>query len=449
MRDLLPAEYRRREILLQSIRKTYRRYGFQAIETPSMELLDTLTGKYGEEGDRLLFKVLNSGDFLAKAQEHQQDKPNSHRLAREISEKGLRYDLTVPLARFVVQHRHELTIPFKRYQIQPVWRADRPQKGRYREFYQCDADALGSHSLVYDAECIMMLADALAPFHPQEVRIQVNNRKILAGIAEAAGASAQLGRITIALDKLDKIGEEKVMEELGQLEVSEEALNVLKGFLHKLSRETPDLEGLKESLAASQTGRQGIVELQQVFHILEKAHPQAARWAVAAPLLARGLDYYTGTIFEMDLPGSGVGSVGSGGRYDELTTLFGLPDMPGIGVSFGLDRLMDALTSLQRLDAMPASPAEVLLVNFGPDTLPQIMALAGELRQHDIAVEVFPDAQKLKKQLNYADKQGIPAVVLAGQNELERNVVRLKDLREGRQEEIPRTALVQRLSRPR
>lgn len=445
MRDLLPADYRRREVLLQSIRRTYRRYGFQPIETPAMERLETLMGKYGDEGDRLLFKVLNSGDFLARAEEHQREAPDSRRLAREISEKGLRYDLTVPLARYVVQHQNELSFPFKRYQIQPVWRADRPQKGRYREFYQCDADALGSHSLVYDAECIMMLADAIAPFSPPEVRIRVNNRKILAGMAEVAGAVEALSSITAALDKLDKTSTEQVLQELRQLGLTDHAIDTLSRFMEQLQASAVDLNRLREQLSGSEQGLQGVEELRQVLQFLEQGHPQAAQWTLAAPLLARGLEYYTGTIFEMDLPGSGVGSVGSGGRYDELTALFGMKDMPGVGVSFGLDRLVDALQTLDRLPDVAASPSEALIIHFGADTLPESMALAAELRARDIAVEVYPDPQKMKKQLGYADKQGIPLVLLAGPGELERGVVQLKDLRAGAQEEISRQEVADRV----
>lgn len=429
-RDFSPIEMAKRNYIFDTIRSVFYRYGFKQIETPAMENLSTLMGKYGEEGDKLLFKVLNSGDFLAHVADEELIGRNSNKLTSKISEKGLRYDLTVPFARYVVQHREELIFPFKRFQIQPVWRADRPQKGRYREFYQCDADVVGSNSLIYEAELIEMIDEAFQLFKIPVV-IKLNNRKILAGIAELIGESERIIDITVAIDKLDKIGLDNVNSELLGKGISQAAIDKLQPILGLQGSNTEKLEILKTVLTSSSVGLKGIAELEEVFGYIQSAQIHCS---VELDLtLARGLNYYTGAILEVKAKDVDMGSISGGGRYDNLTGIFGLPDVSGVGFSFGADRIYDVLSQLDLFPKESSSGTSLLFVSFDEKGLNYCLPLLRKVRRAGIASEIYPDGSKLKKQMSYANSNQIPFVAIVGDSEMEVNKVMLKNMETGEQ----------------
>ncbi len=441
-RDFSPQEVKNRQFIVETIKKHFENYGFQPVETPSMEKLSTLTGKYGEEGDRLIFKILNSGDYLKKVPDEIYQEKNSRKLTPYISEKALRYDLTVPLARFVVQHAHELTFPFKRYQIQPVWRADRPQKGRYREFWQCDADVVGSSSLLSDAEFVLLYDDVFTELNIP-VRIHFNNRKILMGLAEVFGFTEKFNDFAVALDKLDKIGLEGVKKEWEKMHLPGNALEKLIDFFEHFTEQS-DIEALKKLLQPSATGTKGVEEIEKVIGYVEDSGLQTAELKIDLSL-ARGLDYYTGSIFEVKAKKMEIGSIGGGGRYDDLTGVFGMKNMPGVGISFGLDRIYWVLEKSGKLPYSHAPSVKVLLVNFGVDDEKYAWQLLKELRKNQIPAEIYPQAVKLKKQFQYADKKKIPFVVIAGEEERQNSVYTLKHMEDGVQEKLSEEQLIERL----
>lgn len=429
-RDFSPTEMVKRNYIFDTIREVYRIYGFQPIETPAMENLSTLMGKYGEEGDKLLFKILNSGDFLENLGFEELKTKNSLKLTNHISEKGLRYDLTVPFARFVVQHFGELTFPFKRYQIQPVWRADRPQKGRYREFYQCDADVIGSNSLLNEVELVQIIDEVFKRLDVK-VLIKLNNRKILAGIAEVVGESDRIVDITVAIDKLDKIGIDAVNEELGEKGVSEAAIVALQPILGLSGSNEDKLDQLANILAASDKGKKGIEEIRTILEYLKTLELSTS---VELDLtLARGLNYYTGAIIEVKALNVQIGSICGGGRYDDLTGIFGLKEMSGVGISFGADRIYDVMTQLEVFPVDSIASTKVLFLNFGYNEGVFCLPLLQKLRMNGISAELFPDALKIKKQMSYADRKKIPFVVIVGETEIEAKEVTLKDMTSGEQ----------------
>jgi histidyl-tRNA synthetase len=429
-RDFSPLEMARRNYIFDTIKTVFKLYGFEQIETPAMENLSTLTGKYGEEGDKLLFKILNSGDFLTKAKEEDLQARNSQKTTFQISEKGLRYDLTVPFARYVVQYQGEINFPFKRFQIQPVWRADRPQKGRYREFYQCDVDVIGSDSLLNEYELIQIVDRIFAKLKVN-VTIKINNRKVLAGIAETIGAADRIIDITIAIDKLDKIGLDKVNEELAEKGVSSEAILKLQPIL-KLSGNNEEKLGLIESvISGSKTGIKGVEELRTIFEYL-----RLGRLATKVELdltLARGLNYYTGAIFEVKANDVQIGSITGGGRYDDLTGIFGLPDISGVGISFGADRIYDVMEQLELFPKDQTISTQVLFINFGTSEERYCLPLIDQLRTAGIASEIYPSADKMKKQMNYANRKGVKYVVMAGETEIAESAVTVKNMESGDQ----------------
>lgn len=424
-RDFAPGQVLRRQYIFDIIRHVFLRYGYQPIETPAMENLSTLTGKYGDEGDALLFKVLNNGDFLAKADEAQLQARNSSGLVPSIARRGLRYDLTVPFARFVVMHQNDISFPFKRYQIQPVWRADRPQRGRYQEFYQCDADVVGSPSLVYEAELAQMYDEV---FHELElpVKIKMNNRKILAGIAEACGIANQFSAMTVAIDKLDKIGRDGVANEMVQRGISSEAASQVLDLLSMR-----DLEALRPKLSNSEEGMKGLAELEEVFSLLQ-LHPLHNTLAFD-PTLARGLSYYTGCIFEVEAIGLNMGSIGGGGRYDDLTGIFGMPNVSGVGISFGAERIYDLLEETNRFPAGLEQALQVLLLPMDEEGLRYAFQCLGTLRRAGIAADMYPEAAKLKKQMKYANDRKVPYTILIGATELSSGQLSLKNMETGEQ----------------
>ena len=429
-RDFGAIEMARRNYIFNTIREVYSLYGFRQIETPAMENLSTLMGKYGEEGDKLLFKILNSGDFRGKVTPEEFTEKSAAALASAFCEKGLRYDLTVPFARYVVQHREELQMPFKRYQIQPVWRADRPQKGRYREFYQCDADIVGSDSLLNEVE-LMQIVDEVFTRFGIRVAIKINNRKILSGIAEVLGAADKIVDITVAIDKLGKIGTEKVNEELRAAGLSEEAAEKLQPILNLSGTNTEKLEVMRSVLAESEIGLKGIEEVAFVMNLLEEA---SLNNVLELDLtLARGLNYYTGCIFEVKALDVEIGSITGGGRYDNLTGIFGLPGLSGVGISFGADRIYDVLTRLDLYPAATQSGARLLFLNFGEQEAAHCLRLAVATRRAGIATEVYPDAVKMKKQMSYANTLQVPFVALVGASEMEAQRISLKDMTTGEQ----------------
>lgn len=429
-RDFSPAEMARRNYIFDTIRQVYALHGFRQIETPAMENLSTLMGKYGEEGDKLLFKILNSGDF-AKGLDAADFAPGgSPRLAARLCEKGLRYDLTVPFARYVVQHRDEIPLPFKRYQIQPVWRADRPQRGRYREFYQCDADIVGSDSLLNEVELVQIIDTVFTRFGIR-VAIKLNNRKILAGIAEAIGAPEKIVDITVAIDKYDKIGPEGVDEELARAGLQPEAIARLRPVLSLTGTNAGKLAGIRAVLAGSAAGTSGADE---VDFVLSALGPLGLHNPVELDLkLARGLNYYTGCIFEVKALDIEIGSITGGGRYDNLTGIFGLPGLSGVGISFGADRIYDVLNQLGLYPGGTTAGVDLLFVNFGPKEAAHCLRLAAAAREAGIATEVYPDAAKPKKQMNYANAAGVRYVALVGEDEMARGKVTLKDMATGEQ----------------
>lgn len=429
-RDFTPREMANRNYIFSTIKEVFRLYGFQQIETPAMENLSTLMGKYGEEGDKLLFKILNSGDFIGNVSEAELNERNSVKLTNKISEKGLRYDLTVPFARFVVQNRDKISFPFKRYQIQPVWRADRPQKGRYREFYQCDVDVVGSDSLLNELELIQIVDEVYRRLNIR-VAIKLNNRKILSGIAEIIGEAEKITDITVAIDKLDKIGLDKVNEEIASRGIAAEAIARLQPILKLSGNNGEKLEQLKEVLKDSATGLKGIDEMETILGLCEAMK-------VASPVeldltLARGLNYYTGAIFEVKALDVQIGSITGGGRYDNLTGVFGLEGVSGVGISFGADRIYDVLNQLNLYPETSVEQTRVLFVTFGWNELKYSLSWAAHLRSQGINVEVYPEPAKMKKQMSYADGKQIPYVAIVGENEMNENKVMLKDMKSGEQ----------------
>ena len=429
-RDFSPIEMAKRNYIFNTIRSVFANYGFKQIETPSMENLSTLMGKYGEEGDKLLFKVLNSGDWAAKLSDEELLAKNSIKLTNKVSEKGLRYDLTVPFARYVVQHRDEITFPFKRFQIQPVWRADRPQKGRYREFFQCDADVVGSDSLVYEAEMIEMIDQAFQKFGI-DVVIKLNNRKVLAGIAEWIGEADRIIDITVAIDKMDKIGLDKVNEEMMAKGISAEAVEKLKPILLLEGTNEEKVAKLREVLAESATAQKGLDELEEVLRYVGESD---VKCGVELDLtLARGLNYYTGAILEVKALGVEMGSISGGGRYDNLTGIFGLPGVSGVGFSFGADRIYDVLTMLDKFPKEATAGTRVIFLAFDQKGLDYCRPLVREVRRAGIAAEIYPEIAKMKKQMTYADNNQIPYVAIVGDSEIEAGKVMLKNMASGEQ----------------
>ena len=430
-RDFFPALMARRNYIFDTIKTVFQLYGFQQIETPAMENLSTLMGKYGEEGDKLLFKVLNSGDFAAKVPDDLLADKDSAKITNIISEKGLRYDLTVPFARFVVQNRNELVFPFKRYQIQPVWRADRPQKGRYREFYQCDVDVIGSNSLLNEVELIQIVDEVYRRLNIS-VTLKINNRKILSGIAETIGEADRIVDITVAIDKLDKIGLEKVNAELLQKGISVEAIGKLQPILALSGSNNEKIEQIETVIARSEIGMKGIDEMRTIFAYLEKLNMQLP---VELDLtLARGLNYYTGAIFEVKANDMSIGSITGGGRYDDLTGIFGLPDVSGVGISFGADRIFDVMDQLNLFPEETTAASKVFFVNFGEKEEVYLLPILAQLRNIGVSCEIYPEADKMKKQMNYANRKGIPYVVLAGESEIESGKLTLKEMISGNQQ---------------
>lgn len=441
-RDFTPVEMSRRNYIFDKVRKIFRTYGYQPIETPAMENLSSLMGKYGDEGDKLLFKILNSGDFKGKLSDEELIGTPPGKLGTLISEKGLRYDLTVPFARFVVQHRNELTFPFKRYQIQPVWRADRPQRGRYREFYQCDVDVIGSTSLLNEYE-LLRIIDAVFRDLDLKVLIKLNNRKVLTGIAEVIGEMQRITDITVAIDKLEKIGMEKVLLELRQKGISAEALGKLEPVLRMDGTASEKMSFLEEYLVSSDTGMQGISEMKQLFDYLDNSALEAA--SEFDITLARGLNYYTGTIIEVKSAEAEMGSICGGGRYDDLTGIFGLDAVSGVGVSFGADRIYDVMLQLDRFPSRGEMETKVLFVNFGEREVSYILPVLDRLREGAVASELYPDSAKMKKQMSYANSRNIPFVALVGEQEMNDGVITLKEMETGQQERLTPDQLVERL----
>ena len=438
-RDFGPVEMAKRNYIFDTIKEVYALYGFQQIETPAMETLQTLMGKYGEEGDKLLFKILNSGDYMNKVSDEDLHSLNSLKLAAKLCEKGLRYDLTVPFARYVVQHREELQLPFKRYQIQPVWRADRPQKGRYREFYQCDADVVGSDSLLNEVE-LMQIVDTVFTKFGVRVCIKINNRKILTGIAEVIGEAEKIVDITVAIDKLDKIGLEKVNEELRNDGISEEAIEKLQPIISLSGSNEEKLEVISQVLAGSETGLKGVEETRFILDTLKAV---GLNNEIELDLtLARGLNYYTGAIFEVKALDTPMGSITGGGRYDNLTGIFGLPGLSGVGISFGADRIYDVLNALDLYPKEAVNSTQVLFINFGETETAYCLPIVGKLRQAGIRSEIFPDKAKMKKQMSYANAKNIPFVVLAGENEMAAGKVTLKNMESGEQSLVTAEELI-------
>ncbi len=433
-RDFSPTEIAKRNYIFSIIRSTFETFGFQPIETPSFENSSTLMGKYGEEGDRLIFKILNSGDYLKKVDADLLVAKESTKLISKISEKALRYDLTVPFARYVVQHQNDIVFPFKRYQIQPVWRADRPQKGRFREFYQCDADVVGSKGLWQEVEFVQLYDAVFTALKLVGTTIKLNNRKILSGIAEIIGAKDKLIDFTVALDKLDKIGEEGVTKEMLSKGISEDAIQKIQPLFSFKGTNTEKLAQLENMLTDSEEGLKGVQELRFIISSVEELGLETTNLTIDVTL-ARGLNYYTGAIYEVAAPeGVKMGSIGGGGRYDDLTGIFGLKDMSGVGISFGLDRIYLVLEELNLLSEVALAKPKVLFVNFGDKEALYCMKAISQLRANGIKTELFPEAAKQKKQLNYANKRMIPFVVFAGASEIENGVFKLKNMETGDQE---------------
>ncbi len=431
-RDFLPHEMRRRNYIFDSIKSVFQKYGYLPIETPAMEKTETLMGKYGEEGDRLIFRVLNSGEYLKKSDKDSFSEENNVRFANSISEKALRYDLTVPFARFVVQNQNELSFPFKRYQIQPVWRADRPQRGRYREFYQCDVDVVGSDSLLYEVELIQIFDEVLSGLRLEDFTIKINNRKILSGLAEVVGEADKLIPITVAIDKLDKIGEEGVVKELRERKVSEFAIEKLKPLLSITGSNKDVLKAIKTIVSSSEIGAKGIEELTSVLDMIEKLGLSNAKLEFD-PSLARGLNYYTGAIFEVKANGVNIGSICGGGRYDDLTGIFGMKNLSGVGISFGADRIYDVLEELNLFPTELEASTQLMFANFGEEEAFQSAIWLKRLRDNGISSELYPDSHKLKKQMNYANNKNIPFVALVGENEMKNQEILVKNMESGEQ----------------
>lgn len=447
-RDFSPQEMVKRNHIFDTIKTVFKKYGYAEIQTPTMENLSTLTGKYGDEGDKLIFKVLNSGDYLSKVKPELLATANSNAITSSISEKALRYDLTVPFARYVVMHQNDISLPFKRFQIQPVWRADRPQKGRYREFYQCDVDVVGSDSLLNEAEFVLIYQEALSNLGLKDFTIKLNNRKILSGIAEIIGKPELIIDMTVAIDKLDKIGLDGVSKELLERGFTEEDLEKLKPVILLQGSNEEKLESLRTVLADSSTGMNGIAEIETVFKYLKGLLQSAPELTPDLELditLARGLNYYTGCIFEVKTNEAAMGSIGGGGRYDDLTGMFGLKNLTGVGISFGADRIYDVLLELNLFPESVAAGTKVLISNFDEAAELYALPIVQQLRNADIAAELYPTAAKLKKQMSYADDKNIPYVILIGSDELESGLLTLKDMHSGVQEKLSLTDIIEKI----
>ena len=448
-RDFGPIEMAKRNFIFDTIREVYALYGFQQIETPAMETLGTLMGKYGEEGDKLLFKVLNSGDCLAKVSDEELQERNTLHLASKMCEKGLRYDLTVPFARYVVMHREELQLPFKRYQIQPVWRADRPQKGRYREFYQCDADVVGSDSLLNEVE-LMQIVDTVFSRFGIRVQIKINNRKILSGIAEVIGAADKIVDITVAIDKLDKIGIDNVNQELRENGLSEEQIQKLQPIISLSGSNEEKLATIADVLKDSETGMKGVEETRFILSMLSPVSGDSVATTLNNEIqldltLARGLNYYTGAIFEVKALDVQIGSITGGGRYDNLTGIFGMPGLSGVGISFGADRIYDVLNQLDLYPKDSVTGTQLLFINFGDKETAYCLPIINKVRANGIRAEIYPDAAKMKKQMSYANAKQIPFVALAGENEMAEGKVTLKNMETGEQQMLTAEELIEKL----
>ncbi|MFA8449225.1 MAG: histidine--tRNA ligase [Bacteroidales bacterium] len=441
-RDFSPEVMVKRNFIFDTLKSTFQKYGFQPIETPSMENLSTLMGKYGEEGDKLLFKILNSGDFSKKVSDEEWNARNLGPISTKICEKGLRYDLTVPFARYVVQHRHEITFPFRRFQIQPVWRADRPQKGRYREFYQCDVDVIGSDSLLNELELFQIIDEGFDKLGLR-VLVKINNRKVLFGIAEAIGEPDKMMDITIALDKIEKIGLEKVNIELRDRGISDDAIVKLQPVVRLQGNTKEKIEQLAEVLKDSETGMHGIQELKTVFDYIEKVGVESEFELDLT--LARGLNYYTGTIIEVKSRDAKMGSICGGGRYDDLTGIFGLKDVSGVGISFGADRIYDVMEDLELFPKTSELSTQVLFINFGAEEEGFSLPIVSKLRKEGFNVEIFPDSVKMKKQMNYANSKNIPYVVMIGSDEMKNNLLSVKDMENGNQENYTIEQFIEKL----
>lgn len=442
-RDFSPMEMSKRNYIFNTIKEVYALYGFRQIETPAMETLQTLMGKYGEEGDKLLFKILNSGNFLSKVSEEELHENNAPRVASKLCEKGLRYDLTVPFARYVVMHRDELQMPFKRYQIQPVWRADRPQKGRYREFYQCDADIVGSNSLLNEVE-LMQIIDTVFSRFGVRVVIKINNRKILSGIAEIIGEPDKIIDITVAIDKLDKIGLDAVNKELAEVGISAEAIDKLQPIISLTGFNEDKLQTIADVLTTSEIGMEGINETRFILDTLKKC---GLKNEIELDLtLARGLNYYTGAIFEVKALDVQIGSITGGGRYDNLTGIFGMPGLSGVGISFGADRIFDVLNQLDLYPKEAVDSTRLLFINFGEKETEYCLPIASMARNAGISTEIYPDTVKMKKQMAYANAKQIPFVAIIGENEMADGKVMLKDMQTGEQRLVTAEALIEIIS---
>jgi histidyl-tRNA synthetase len=452
-RDFGPAVVARRNYIFGVIRRTFEKYGYLPLETPAMEQLSVLTGKYGDEGDQLIFKILNSGDFLAKTKPEDIEQGYKH-LTRKVSEKALRYDLTVPFARFVVMNRNEITFPFKRYQIQPVWRADRPQKGRYREFYQCDADVVGTNSLLCEAEIVQMINGALTDLGLTDFTIKINHRGVLAGIAEAIGEKGREGDICVAIDKLDKIGREGVRKELLERDIAEAAVGKLEPLYDLNGTNEEKLAQLQTILGATAEGERGLNDLRQVWQYLQglqsKAltaeNPSGEPRLMLDVTLARGLSYYTGCIFEVKVNNVSMGSISGGGRYDNLTGMFGLPGVSGVGFSFGVDRIYDVLEELQLFPESSQQSTTALIVQFDKESEMYALPVLQQLRDAGISAELYPEPAKLKKQMGYADQKNIPYVILIGSEEMASGKLKLRDMKQGEQQDLTVADIISKLT---
>jgi histidyl-tRNA synthetase len=447
-RDFSPQEMVKRNYIFDTVKTVFKKYGYAEIQTPSMENLSTLTGKYGDEGDKLIFKILNSGDFLSKVKPGLLTQAQSNAITSSISEKALRYDLTVPFARYVVMHQNDIALPFKRFQIQPVWRADRPQKGRYREFYQCDVDVVGSDSLLNEAEFILIYQEALSNLGLNDFTIKINNRKILSGIAEVIGKPELIIDMTVAIDKLDKIGLEGVTKELIARGFTTEDIEKLKPVILLEGSNEEKLNSLKTVLQTSATGLTGISEIETVFDYVKELIKADASLTPDLALditLARGLNYYTGCIFEVKTNEVAMGSIGGGGRYDDLTGMFGLKGLTGVGVSFGADRIYDVLQELNLFPESTAAGTKVLISNFDLEAERYALPILQQLRQANIAAELYPASAKLKKQMSYADDKHIPYVILIGSDEMQSGLLTLKDMQNGQQQKLSARAIVELL----
>jgi len=446
-RDFTPVEMARRNFIFDAIRSIFKLHGYLPIETPAMENLSTLMGKYGEEGDKLLFKILNSGNYLSDVPDDIYTGKETGKMLRHISEKGLRYDLTVPFARFVVQHNNEITFPFKRYQIQPVWRADRPQKGRYREFYQCDVDVIGSNSLLYEVEMVTIASEIFKKLGIS-ITILMNNRKILSGIAEVIGESARITDITVAIDKLDKIGQDGVNKELADKGLSDETIARLQPILGLKGSSLEKLDQLSSILASSEAGMKGIEEMRTIFNLINELLPSANGTGTKVEIdltLARGLNYYTGAIIEIKANDAHMGSISGGGRYDDLTGIFGLKGMSGIGISFGADRIYDVMNELKLFPQDLEQATTVLLVNFGGNEELVSLKLLQKLHEAGISAELYPEPLKMKKQFSYADNKKIPYTIIIGADEAASGIYQLKNMLTGEQEKISGDDIIEKL----